>query len=486
MSHSKNSPVKRVSILLISFAFIFLFRYMPPIPMLTASGMQVLGVFLGVLTLWLTVAIDWPSLLCLGALALVPELSMDGLLRASFGNSTIAFLMFTFLCTFTLSQTPFIRRCAVGFVTSGIAKRGPWMFSALFFASVIFIGSFISPTVLFVIYLPIIEEIYAVLGLKKGSTAASMLMVGLVICCGVSCGMTPIAHVFPLMALGFFTAATGHTITYTSYMAFAVPVGLVTFVCMLLIFRFIMRPDMGEIKSGDVDSLRKNAPPMDRREISVLAVFGIVVFLWIAPDLTAPLFPGFSKLFKGLGAAMPPLIGVAALSVITFGGKPLLNFGEGMSKGVPWGALIMSVGTLALGSALTNANVGIVGTLGGALGPIAAKMAPFAMVALFTAWAAVQTNVSSNMVTVTVVTAIAIPICLAANGAVSTSAVCAMIGMIASYAFAFPSAMPCVAIAGASGWTTAGTLARIGSLMAITATIIAVLLGYPIASALMP
>ena len=102
-------------------------------------------------------------------------------LSASFGNSTFAFLMFTFLCTYALSQTPFVRRCAVWFVSSRMAQKGPWQLTWLFFLSVIFLGLFISPTVLFVIYLPIIEEIYAVLGIQKGDKAASMLMMGLVL-----------------------------------------------------------------------------------------------------------------------------------------------------------------------------------------------------------------------------------------------------------------------------------------------------------------
>lgn len=63
------------------------------------------------------------------------------------------------------------------------------------------------------------------------------------------------------------------------------------------------------------------------------------------------------------------------------------------------------------------------------------------------AWASIQTNVSSNMVTVTVVTAIAIPLCNATNGAVNTAVICALIGMIASYAYATPPAHPAVALA---------------------------------------
>ncbi|MDL2213993.1 anion permease [Clostridia bacterium OttesenSCG-928-O13] len=481
----KPFSLKRPIILCIALALLFLGRFLPPIPTLSADGMQVLCIFAGTLLLWLTLSIDWPSILCIGALALVPSLSMNGLLSASFGNSTFAFLLFTFLCTYALSQTPFIRRCAVGFVCSRPALRGPWAFCLLFFASVVLVGCFISPTVLFVVYLPIIEEIFAVLELKKGDKAANMLMIGLVVCCGVSSGMTPIAHVFPLMAMGFYTAATGAAISYTAYMAFAIPAGLLSLLGMMLVFRFVLRPGMAGLKSRDALKLKASVPPMDKREKTVLVVFGLVVLLWVLPGLLGGIAPGFSAAMDGLGTAFPPLLGVAALSILTHQGKPLLPFGQAMAKGVPWTALVMAAGTLALGSALSNADVGLTAALGNAIMPLAQGMAPLLMVALFALWATVQTNLSSNMVTVTVVTAIAIPVCLASGG-VNTAAVCAIVGMLSSFAFAFPPAMPCVAIAGASGWTTAGDLAKYGSLIALVACAIAVLCGYPIAAALMP
>lgn len=470
--------------MIVSFALIFFTKYIPAPQGLSVAGMQVLGIFAGVLLLWLTVAIDWPSLLCMAALAFVPGMKVNAILAGSLGNSTFAFLMCTFMCTYALSQTPFIRRCAVGFISSSFARRGTWSFTLLFFASVLFLGSFISPTVLFVIYLPIIEEIYSVLKLEKGSPVASMLMVGLVICCGISSGMTPIAHVFPLMALGYYQTATGIAISYASYMAFAIPVGLVATGIMMLMFRFIMRPDMSVVKNTDVSSL-KTAEPMDRKEKSILLIFGIVVVLWVAPGLIKSFAPELSAYIDSFGTAMPPMLGAVAMSVITFKGKPLMNFAEAMSKGIPWGSLIMCAGTLSLGSAMTNPDVGLTQFLSDSIAPFAATLAPIALVLLFAFWASVQTNISSNMVTVTVVCAIAIPICMATGGAVNTAAVSAIIGMLASYAFATPPAMPCVAIAGGSGWTTTGALMKYGFIMMFAAIALSVVVGYPIAAALM-
>ena len=67
------------------------------------------------------------------------------------------------------------------------------------------------------------------------------------------------------------------------------------------------------------------------------------------------------------------------------------------------------------------------------------------------------------------------------GGSVNAAAVCSLIGLLASYAFATPPAMPCVAIAGSSGWTTAGALVRYGFLLMLASVLICVFLGYPAA-----
>ena len=86
--------------------------------------------------------------------------------------------MFTFVVTYALSKTAYIKRIALLFIHSKLAMKGPWMFITLYFASILVVGSFISPTVLFFVYLPILEEIYVLLELKKGDKLASILMMG--------------------------------------------------------------------------------------------------------------------------------------------------------------------------------------------------------------------------------------------------------------------------------------------------------------------
>ena len=475
---------KRNIYLVIGFMLIIFGRYIPLPDGMQPSGMNVVGIFAGVLILWLTVAIDWPSLLCIGALGLVPEIGFKPIFAASFGNETIIFLICTFMCTYALSETPFLNRCALSFITSPAAKKGPWQFVISFFAAVICIGCFVSPTVLFVVFLPIVEKINEILKLKRGDKIANMLMMGLAFCVSVSAGMTPIAHVFSIMAMGFYNTATGLSIGYGQYMAFAVPVGILSTAFLVLIFRFILNPDMSEIKDIDISILKKELKPMDKKEKMILLVFCFIVILWVLPSLLKDVVPAVMKISK-LGTAFPPILGVIIYSVITFDKKPLLNFNEGMKKGVQWSSIIMCAGTLAIGSAMTNKSIGLTHYIIGALSPILKDVSPIFLIIIFTAWACIQTNFSSNMVTVTVVTTVAVPLIQAANGTVSCPAVVSIIGMMSAYAFATPPAMPHVAMAIGSGWTDTGSMMKHGFIFMFVTILITVFIGYPIAAALM-
>lgn len=476
--------LKRNIYILFAFILIVSGRFIPAPTGMTAAGMNIIGIFLGSLLLWLTVAIDWPSLLCIMAIGMLPEIGFRGVFLSSFGNEIFIFLMCTFLCTHVLAQTPFLKRCALYFITSSTAKKGPWWFIVSFLAAVTFIGCFVSPTVLFVVFLPILEKINELLNLKKGGKIGHILMIGLAFSVSISSGMTPIAHIFSIMAMGFYNTATGLTISYGHYMAFAVPVGIICLIFLLLVFRFILNPDMSEIKNIDLNTLKEDLAPMDKKEKTVLAVFCLVIALWILPGLLKNIFPVMITINK-MGTAMPPILGVILYSIISFDGKPLLNFAEGMKKGVQWSSIIMAAGTLAVGSAMTHSNVALSAYIIETLNPILRDINPVLLILAFTLWACIQTNFSSNMVTVTVVTTVAIPLIQASGGIVSCPAIVAIIGMISSYAFATPPAMPHIAMAIGSEWTDAKSILKYGFILMIISMVVTVVIGYPIAASLM-
>ena len=484
-----KSSSKRNIIIIISLLLMFGMRFLPALAGLSASGMQVLGIFAGTLLLWLTIAIDWPSILLIGALAFVPELKIGTILSGAYGGTIVVFLMFTFVVTYALSKTSYIKRIALLFINSNLAMKGPWMFIALYFASILVIGSFISPTVLFFVYLPILEEIYVLLKLKKGDKFASVLMMGTVIMCGISSGMTPIAHVFPVIAMNAYTELYGNVIHYGSYMLAAIPVGILTALVTLLVFRYVINPDTSAFLNYEKKKIHVEQEKTTRAENLVLAVFILVVCMWVLPNLCMHIIKEGCiyvclKYLDKLGTAFPPLVGVVLLSIMTDEGKPLLNFGEAMSKGVSWPSLIMCAGTTALGAAITNGDIGVTAWISAGLSPITSHLPVMIMVLIFILWAAIQTNLSSNMVTATVVSAAALAV-TANVTAVNIAALIVNVGMMSAFAFATPPAMPCVAIAVSSGWTNTKQMMVYGFMIMVVAVVISTLIGYPIAAALL-
>lgn len=461
--------------------FMFGFQFIPNFTSLSTSAMQLIGIFIGILILWLTVSIEWPSLLLLVALAMIPELKFSSIIASSYGNTTFVFLVYTFMLTYAFSKTSYIKMIAMKFITSSFAKRGPWWFITLYSLSILFIGSFISPTVLFFVYYPILEEIYTLYDMKKGEKLPSMLMMLTVIMCGISSGMTPIAHVFPLISMGLYQQMYQHAISYIAYMQIGIPVGLLTAFFTILLFRFIFSPDM---KKLETIKMEEEVFQTSFAEKFVLWVFIIVIALWVLPGVIKPIFHSgmlfdIATRIDQFSTAMPPLIGVIVLCVVKVDQKPLLSVSEALSKGVSWPSLIMCASTLALGSALTNADIGLTSALSSTLTPVIQHLPIWFMVFIFTLWAAIQTNLSSNMVTATVVTTAVLAITSSIE-VLSVASLVVIVGMMASFAFATPPAMPCVAIATGSGWTSTFEMLFYGFLAMLVSVVLASSLGYGI------
>lgn len=224
---------------------------------LSSEAIQVLGAFFGSLIMWIGVSIDWPSFITLLALGFIPTFGFSKTFAGAFGNTTVAFLLFTFMLVYPLSKTHFVRRCTVFFITNKIARKGPWYFVSFLLAAVTFMGLFVSPSVLFVAFMPFLEDIFQVLGVKKGGKTGNMIMMGTAICISLSSGMTAIGHVWPTMAIGYYVSATGIDINQFQYMIMGIPTGVLLIALLLIGYKFIYRPDdINEINPENAMSLR--------------------------------------------------------------------------------------------------------------------------------------------------------------------------------------------------------------------------------------
>lgn len=471
----KDNKIYRLIIIPICVALCFIGKFIPAFGGLSTEAIQVLFIFLGCLILWLTIGIDWPSLLCIFALGFVDSLGFSKVLSSSFGNSTFIFLLFTFICTYALSKTTIIKRITLWFINTPLARKNGIWFSFLFLFSTLIVGLFTSPSVLFVVVLPILNEVFNIANIKKGDKIAKALMMGLGFTVSISSGMTPIAHVFPILAMN----AAKISVSTLSYMLFAVPAGLIIFLIMFVILFIIFRPDTSKLINVDVSEFEEKLEPIKLKDIITVSIFFLVLILWVLPDLFKGFWPQFYQFFNAYGLSMPPILGTLLLCVIRVDGKPILKIDEAF-KNIPWSSLLMCAATLVLGVALTSDAISIKHFLETNLKNSLLNLDGIILLFIFAIWAALQTNLSSNMVTATLVASVAGSVLLAINSSLNFNAVICIIGFLASMAFATPPSMPHIAIVAGSEYCNVKDVLTYGGILMFVAIIVILLVGYPI------
>ena len=472
----KDNIIFRSIIIPLSLILCFVGQFIPETNGLSSEAFGVIFIFIGVLILWLTIGIDWPSLLCLFALGFIDNFGFNKVLSSSLGNSTFAFLLFTFICTYALSKTSLIKRIALAFINLKIAQKNSYLFIFFFLLGTLFLGLFISPSVLFVVLLPILNEIIAQLKLEKTDKVAKILTLGLGFTVSISSGMTPIAHVFPILAIN----AANLEVSTFEYIALAFPTGLVLFLLMYLLLIVCIRPKKDGLNFENVAKLKETTQKLDKKDIITLVIFILVLFLWIVPSLFEFIYYPIYEAFNKYGTIMPPLLGTILLCIIRVNKKPLISVEDAFKNGVPWGSLIMCAATLALGEAIKNEDIGLITYLQSTLGNSLVNLPALVLLIIFALWAAVQTNLSSNMVTATLVATVASTILTSTFSSLNLEATICIIGMIASFAFATPPSMPHIAIISASESTSTKEVFIYGSILMIMSVIVSLLICYPI------
>lgn len=481
--------VKNIKLIvgIIAVLCIFGFKYIPAPEGLTPLSMEIAGIFIGTILLWLAVSITWPSLLCIFAFAITPLYTANQAISASIGSWVPTFVLFSTALCYILSKTGFLRRCAVWFITRPISKKSPWCFLALLFIAPLAIGSFMSPITDFIIFLPIVEQIFSELGYVKGDRVPKMITLCVLCFSSVSTMTTPIAHTFPILGMSLYSQLSGgNKINFVSFTIVGVLSSLILLVLVMLMLKYFFKPDLLKIQNVDTDFLLKGMKPMSKEEKIVVTVFLAVVMIWMAPGLIGGIMPQATRFLNGLGNAIPPMLGLIVLSLIKVEGKLIMNFAETMSKGVPWSSWLLVATTIMLGSAITNKDIGLTAWLGNMIAPAVSELPPIICVVLIVSFTVLITNFATNVVAVTLVCSVALPLVI--SGAVpnlNAPAMATVIGMGACVAMATPPSTAPAAIAVGTGWLDTGTMFKWGMLICAIAVIVLTFIAYPLALLLM-
>lgn len=359
----------------ICLVIMFGFGHLPPLDPLTPLGMNLIGIFLGVLYGWVCIEIVWPSLAGLLALMLVGGMKPMMLLNKSFGDPIVQMMFFIFVFCATINHYGLSRFISLWLISRRFVAGRPWIFTYVFLGSIFILGGLTSASPAAIIGWSILYGVCEVCGYKKGDGYPTMMVFGIVFAAQVGMSLIP----FKQAALAIFSAyetLSGVGIDYAKYMLVAVVICALCSLLFIVMGRYVFRPDMGRLVGLDVRQLDTDGTlVLTRVQKIVLLFLCLLVVLLLAPNFMPRDF-FLTRFLKGIGNTGIVILLVTVMAAIRVDGKALLNFKVMVDSGVTWAIVLLLAFVQPLTGAMANPASGITPFLMKLIDPIFGGSSP--------------------------------------------------------------------------------------------------------------
>lgn len=460
-------------------------RFIPPVLTFSELGMEVMGIFIGTLYLWIsTNSITWPSILATVMLGMgnYYEGSFASAINACVTHSTMQMLVLSLSIFSLLTTTKVADQISNRIISTEFVRNHPWALTIAIVMIAYICAMLKAPYIVIYICWQFIYTICAQTGLTKDDRWTKMVITGVPFATTVGMVTLPFS-IAALGGYGILSSLSNNLYTFNAgkYTFFAQIFGLAVMAVYFLLCRFIIRPDMSKLKGVD---LGMKVEPFNKEQKFALFIVVLYVLCSIVPALT-PADWIISKLYKGLS-----LVGIGALVLIVVlfprneKGRDKYTFGDLCKAANVWNLIIMLAVATMLGSAVSDTKVGFVALFDALFGNIFRSKGPFFLAVVACAASVVLTNVINNGVTMTIL----LPIVYAFAVSMGVSPVPAGVMVIwgAANGFLLPSSSAAGAILNANvDWINLKDILRYGVVGSLSLIVAGAIIGIPLAGTIL-
>lgn len=381
MREVKSKDTKSTIFLMISLFFMFVFgRIVPAWNPVTQEGVQVIGIFIGILILMVTgEGMLMPGLLALVALIISDYSTTANLINSLLGNPTSLMLISITPVAWALTASGTGLVLAKKLLTSKLAKSNPIAFTMCLLLGFFLSGQFIQPTSCVLLGFPLIDNITDVMGYKREDDYSRFLILGVYATLIPTTAVMPQKIITVSIVAAFNTAMTqvaGYTWSYGTHVIVALLALVIADILYPLCMKFLFRVDFSKFRSFDITKV-EGMTKADCTFTKVQRVFIGAFSLGIIYSLSTALLPSSWPIIKFLADISLPVwwfIILIILSLVRVDGKKILDMEQTFKNGILW-QLVIGVSVLALiGSGLSSADTGIQEWLAIVLKPLFGQM----------------------------------------------------------------------------------------------------------------
>lgn len=398
----------------IALLFMFGFGFIPPLGGdITPLGMQVLGVFIGLLYGWCCLEFLPVSFMALLALGLTDYTTVLGAFGTGFSNSMALQILLLLLFAGYLSSSGLPTLITAWFLTRKVLKGRPYLlFGAIFICGGVLMGLGLSFGAIFLIW-AVLYDLFGKLGYTKDDKLVPYLLFGVTVVAVIGYAV-PNFQIFPITVIGILEQTLNMSTPIGSWWLYNI-LYLICYTIVYLIFgKYILKLDVSKFDGKDdlFDALKNQSITIQQR-----VAMGVTI-LFIALNLLPVMLPDHWSITAFL--AEFGLVGAAAVvmgitTVIQIDGKPIADW-EKDARTINWGLLSMFVAVAPISTALESNEAGIISTLVSIFGPMLNGLPVYAFYIATLVLFFVLTQFCHNLVLAMVLTPTLLVFCVQTGG----------------------------------------------------------------------
>lgn len=460
--------------LIIGFAFMFCFRFVPAPAPITTIGMAIIGVFIAMMFLTSTWGFVFPCFLGLfGILMTGGYENMNVIISNALGNS-ILFQLLVLLC---LSHA--LRAAGTGEViarflmTRKFVEGRPVVFCFMFMWAVFLAAIILTPPggILFgwAIFYKVAEDY----GYERGERFSTMMLICLFAVAFLGGSTIPFGGLVAVM-VGTFNEMSSVPANYSFFMAVTILLGTILCFVLALLLKPLFRCDLAKIKAFKVEKLLKEGVPKLNGQQIVLLIAFIIAVLYSFIAQIVPKGNVIGDWFVSISQNGWLSIVLAITSIICVNGKRIMNPEASMKEGVDWGLVLVVATFTVVGGALTSDDAGIRSMLVDNLSPILSGLPwpIFLFIVIFIT--TLITNLMSNLATGILIISAAVPLATA-YPSFNVQVLCVACAFSAMLGFITPGASGMAPLLYNNEWVRPKDILSKGSILALVYVVVTTL-----------
>jgi di/tricarboxylate transporter len=437
-----RSEQQYLVITIVSVLFMLCFGYVvPPFATVSALGVKMLGVFIGLLLMTIfTKELIAASLLAMVFIVFHGFYSASDLLVTWLGSITAAQCIFLFAFCGALRETGVMDVIAKKLLTMKIMQGRPVIFMLMIFLTTYIISIFLGGAPAIILMFSMYESIRDVAGIDKHDNLNKFSLLGIYVGAMGS-------FVLPFVGVQLLTIGMLDSVMVEFGQHFSGGVWVVTqvvvFVLFLIIYTLSLKPifrcDLSVFTNVDMKKVEKLAQTPDkftRRMKVMLWTFVVCVLYATVISLLPKTVPGYATI-TSFSTIWFWILAMVVLHLIHVEGKPYLDLNVTLKNNVMWTLVALLGAFTIIGKVFTSQDLGISSWLASLIQPFFSSMGIWGLVILITLVTTILTQFVNGLVLTLALTPVIMPIAcsLASTNGINPSVIGTLISTCANIAF---------------------------------------------------